>query len=133
MNLIVDANIIFSSLIKDGKTIELLSHFSLNLYSPEFVLQEIEKHKTEILKKTKKTEKEFNDVFSFIKKIISIIPKEEFNGYIDSANKISPDPDDVMYIALALKLKYPIWSNDKDLKKQNIVKIYSTEELVKIV
>jgi len=47
------------------------------------------------------------------------------------AEKISPDPNDLMYFALALKLKCPIWSNDKELKKQNEVIIYSTEDLTR--
>ncbi|PIN85274.1 MAG: hypothetical protein COV47_03030 [Candidatus Diapherotrites archaeon CG11_big_fil_rev_8_21_14_0_20_37_9] len=42
--------------------------------------------------------------------------------------KISPDPKDVPYFALALKLRCPIWTNDKLLKKQKKVKIISTSE-----
>jgi predicted nucleic acid-binding protein len=49
------------------------------------------------------------------------------------ARRISPDPDDVQYFALALKLDASIWSNDKNLKNQNIVKVFSTDELVKIL
>lgn len=45
--------------------------------------------------------------------------------------KISPDPNDADYFALALMLKCPIWSNDKELLKQNVVRIYSTGELIK--
>lgn len=36
------------------------------------------------------------------------------------------------YFALALKLKCPIWSNDKKLKEQNIITIYHTHELSKL-
>ena len=64
-----------------------------------------------------------------INKIINIIPKEDFVDYIEEAEKISPDPNDIMYFALALKLKCGIWSNDKRLKRQNKIKVYSTEEL----
>ena len=38
---------------------------------------------------------------------------------------------DVLYFALALKLKCGIWSNDKKLKEQNKVKVYCTGELLK--
>ena len=47
--------------------------------------------------------------------------------------KISPDINDTEYFALALKLKCSIWSNDKKLKKQNKVKVYSTEEIVRVI
>ena len=54
-----------------------------------------------------------------------------FFDFIDGAERISPDPKDTSYFALALKLNCPIWSNDKKLKEQNKIKIYSTEEIVK--
>lgn len=60
-----------------------------------------------------------------------LIPKEEIEPFIEEAEKISPDERDVLYFALALKLKCGIWSNDKKLKKQSKIKIYSTEELLK--
>lgn len=43
--------------------------------------------------------------------------------------KISPDKDDVDYFALALKLDIGIWSNDKLLKGQSVVKVFNTMEM----
>lgn len=37
------------------------------------------------------------------------------------------------FMALALYLGYPIWSNDDHFKQQNIVKTYTTEELMKLL
>ena len=68
-----------------------------------------------------------------LKEIISIVPKEEYSLFLDDAKSISPDENDVMYFALALKLKCGIWSNDKKLKNQDKVPIYSTNELVKLI
>lgn len=130
MNIVVDANIIFSSLIKEGKTQEIMVNLSLSLYAPEFILEEIEKHKAMILAKTSRSEEQLNNIINLIKRIITIVPKERLEEFMKQAKQISPDPDDVAYIALALKLKCPIWSNDKSLKqKQNVVKVYSTDEL----
>ena len=93
----------------------------------------LNKHSEEILEKTEKTEEELNNLFDVLKKKITLIPLEELLPYVDEAEKISPDPDDVAYIALALKLKCAIWSQDRKLKeKQNRVQVYSTEDLVKI-
>ncbi len=131
MNLVIDANIIFASLIKEGLSAELLFSLDLNLYSPEFVLEEIEKHRKEILEKTKRSKDEFEEIIQIINLIIKIIPKEDFKDHIEAAKKISHDIDDVQYLALALRLECPIWSNDKDFKKQDKVKIFSTNELLK--
>ena len=71
--------------------------------------------------------------FDVLKKKIILIPMEELLPYVDEAKKISPDPDDVAYIALALKLKCAIWSQDRKLKdRQNKVQVYSTEDLIKM-
>ncbi len=56
----------------------------------------------------------------------------EFEEFLKEAETISQDKNDVQYIALALKLRLPIWSNDKDLKQQNKIIIYHTHDLIKI-
>jgi len=129
MDIVADANVIFSSLIKGGKTAELLLSFSLNLFTPEFVIEEIEEHKEEIFKKGI-SEDELSSTIGLLKEIIRIIPKEDFLDKLEEAKNISSDIDDVTYFALALKLNCPIWSNDKRLKEQNIVKVYSTVDLI---
>ena len=51
---------------------------------------------------------------------------------MDEADKISPDPKDIVYLALAIALKSSIWSNDKNLKQsQTKITIYSTDQLIK--
>ena len=45
--------------------------------------------------------------------------------------QISPDPDDVEYLAVALSLGCAIWSKDSDLKeKQSRVNVFSTSDLI---
>lgn len=130
MELVLDANILFAALIKDSKTTELLLDARLKLFLPEFALQEFAKYEKELLQKTHRTKGEFYEIFAILQKIIKIMPREEFKSKIKEATKISPDKGDIDYFALALKLNLPIWSNDKKLKKQNKVKIYSTEEIM---
>ena len=129
MDLIIDANILFAALIKDSISIDLIFSDNINLFAPEFLLLEFKKHKEEILNKTKRTEKEFNDIFTILESLITIIPKEDFEEFMEKAKNISPDENDAPYFALALKLNIPIWSNDKKLKEQNLVKVYSTEQI----
>jgi len=134
MELIVDANILFSALIRDSHIRHFLILSDNSFYVPEFGLKEINRHIEIIQEKTGLNELEIKDILDKIIVLaeINIIPLDEFRNFIDTVKNISPDPDDVAYFALALKLKCPIWSNDKELKKQNVVKIYSTEELFKI-
>lgn len=129
MDLIIDANVLFSVLIKKGITEELLFKEELHLFAPEFMFEEFEKYKELILSKTERTSAEFYEFMNILKKMIKTIPNEDTSRFIDEAKKICPDRDDVEYFALALKMKCAIWSNDKLLKTQDIVKVYSTKEL----
>jgi predicted nucleic acid-binding protein len=132
MDLVVDANILFAALIKDSVTSELMFHEDMHLYAPEFLLKEFEKYKKLIKKRTNRSEDEFEITFDVFERRIVLVPYEEIRPFIKKAKKISPDPKDVAYVALALKLHIAIWSNDKKLKnEQNEVAVYSTEDLLK--
>ena len=131
MDLVVDANILFSALIKDGITDQFLFSGTFRLFSPEFIFEEFEKYKEELLRKTKRSDEDFFRLLDLFKRRIYSIPLEELEGYVEEAESISPDPKDIAYVALALHLHCAIWSNDKNLKeKQNKVKVYPTHELV---
>jgi len=134
MELIVDANVLFSALIRKGHTRHFLLFSGHSFYTPEFVFEEIEAHLDEIKEKTMLSESEIREILSDIFTFgnIKVIPLHELQSYRNEARKISPDPYDVHYVALALKRRCAIWSNDKDLKeKQNTIKVYNTEEIIK--
>jgi predicted nucleic acid-binding protein len=129
MILIVDANILFSALIKNSVTAEMLVKEELYLFTPEFILDELHKYEDLLLKKTSRNKEEYNQILQQLKEIMTVIPKEEYSVFMKEAEEISPDNGDIMYFALALKMKCPIWSNDKRLKEQKTIKIISTDEL----
>lgn len=64
-----------------------------------------------------RSHEEFNQFLELLKEQITIIPKKEISPFLDKAKKISPDPKDTVYLALAFALKSNIWSNDKSLKQ----------------
>ena len=132
MDLVIDANVLFSVLIKRGRTEELLFNEDIHIFAPEFIFEEFNKYTELILKKTERSKEELNALLDIIKKRIKTIPNEETAKFIQKAKKICPDPSDVEYFALALKLKCALWSQDKALKQQKSIQVYSTEELSKI-
>jgi len=130
MELVIDANILMSSLIKTkGFTYDLIFNEKIRLYAPEYLLQEFEEHKEEILEKSKLTNDELKLFLSLTSYKIEFIPYIEFEEFIDEASKITPDIDDTEYFALALKINCSIWSNDRKLKEQTKINVYSTDEL----
>ena len=132
MDLVIDANVLFSALIKESFNYNLLFSGKFHLFTPEYIFTELEKHKEELMNKTERTTEEFFRLVETLKRRIVIVPLEELVPHIKEAEKLTPDPDDMAYFALALKLNCAIWSNDKKLKDQNKIKVYHTHELSKI-
>jgi predicted nucleic acid-binding protein len=133
MKLVVDANIIFAVLLKDGFTSDIIFRDSLQLYAPDYILAEFEDYRELIENKTERTDEEFNQLLEVLKRRITLVKAEEIKPFIERAIKISPDIKDTPYVALALMLNVAIWSNDKDLKeKQKVVQVHSTQEIAKM-
>ena len=130
MDLVVDANILFAALIKNGITARLLFLDDLHLYAPEFLLDEFSKHRKYLLDKTHRTKEKFNEILEILAYKIIFIPCEDIEQYLEKADQISPDPDDSIYFAIALKIGASIWTNEKRLQKQNIVNIYTTSDIL---
>ncbi|MBU2589621.1 MAG: PIN domain-containing protein [Nanoarchaeota archaeon] len=133
MELVVDANILFSALIKNNVTADILFDNRLKLYSPEFIIIEFMKYEDLILKKTKRTKEEFVQFMHQLKERIIVIPKEEYLSFFEKAKKFSPDKNDIMYFALALKIKCSLWSNDRLLKEQDKIKVYNTKDVLEFL
>ena len=124
MIIIIDANILFSALIKDSKTREIILKSDEFFLFPSYIFIETQKYKGELLEKSKMPKEEFEKLFRLIISKVLIVPNELLVPYREKAFEIVKDidPKDVLFIACALA--YPgsiIWSNDKQLKKQSKV------------
>ena len=131
MLLVVDMNILFSFFKKDSFTRKLLTKSDLELYSPRYALDELNKHLDELILKAKINIGVFELYKSILPFFVEFVSASEYKDFKNEAELITPDPDDTQYFALALKLGCAIWSNDKLLKKQDKVKVFSTSELSK--
>ena len=133
MKLVVDANVLFSFFKKGSPTRGfILSHPELELFTPVYVFEELDEHKGEIESKSK-----INDmVFELTKKelltYVDLLPLSKFKKFWEEAKRVSPDPDDAEYFAVALALDCAIWSNEKRLKRQARVKVISTRGLIEL-
>jgi len=131
---VVDANILFASLIKNSLTAELLLSDKLILFAPEFLFDEFLKYEQYILEKTNRSKEDFEHFLSILRLEIEIIPQNSITSFIGEAEKFSPDPKDTVYLACALAINSKIWSNDKKLKEdQEKIEVINTEELIQIV
>ncbi len=130
MDLVVDANVLFAVLIKDGGSARLLLHDKIQLFAPEFILDELEKYDKLIQKKTHRNEGELRLILSIIKDKICFIPLNEIIDVFAEAESISPDINDSPYFAVSLLIGAPLWTNDKRLGHQDRIRVYSTNDLI---
>ena len=133
MKLVVDANILFSSLIKDSITRRIILLDDFDLHTPEYVFIELEKHIDYIQKKSKLNKKNIELLIEIIMTNINVVPIDEYKKDIPEAYKIMKDIDenDTAFLAVALFQKVDgIWSNDPDFLKQDKINTFTTKDLV---
>ena len=133
MQLVVDVNVLFSAVIKDSFSRYLMFSDNLQLYAPEFILIEFAKYKDILISKTQITLEQFDLIVNYLMETITIVSEVEYETKINIAKEICPDKNDIPYFALCMKLNVPLWSNDKALKNQKKIIVYSTDDLVKLV
>jgi len=140
MKLIIDTNLIFSSISKsDGRIAEIIlnPNFHLQLTGCYFSYLELFKYKEKLIKASKLAELEFLDVmYQMLKRIHffneGMIPKEVIN----EAYKLTYDIDekDTIFIAMGMHFEQKLWSGDKvlveGLRKKGYNELILTHELV---
>src|SRR3989344_1085881 len=124
MKVVVDSNVIFAALIRNGNTRKILLEREEKFLFPEYIFEELRKHKDRLLEESKINEKEFNALFDSIMGKMQIVPTKDTLPFSEEALKIVKDLDlgDGPFFACALA--YPksiIWSNDKRLKVQKTI------------
>jgi len=134
MNLVIDANVIFSALIRDSVSRQILKESGWKFYYPEKGLEKIEKYRNYIIKKTKLDEEGFEELLDSILDCVELISDEVFvHNFPESTRLIGHiDVEDVSYLALALSIDNDgIWSDDRHFEKQNKVRVWKTEDIIR--
>ena len=112
------------------------------LISPSFALEEIEKYADEIIKKAKIDHVTFRKKRKELQKSVRFVPLHEYKDTLSIAtaltnmltnNEKEELLNDIDFLALALKERCPIWTNDKLFKKQNTIIILNTREIIELL
>lgn len=142
MKIVIDTNIIFSGLLNPNGTIsDLLLNSSdvFDFYSPTYILDELQNHKSKILKLSGYSVNDFKFLNRILFKKIDLIDMDSiqpstWSKAIDLTKNI--DEFDTPFVALSLELNALLWTGDKKLikgmNKKGIDWVVSTEILSKI-
>lgn len=128
--LIVDTNVLIPFIITDGITRRLILEEQFELYTVSEALLEIWESKDE-WNRRKMSDQVITKLIELMLTRITIIPDKDFKNSIKEAYSIMRGihANDTPFLAAAIHLNSPIWSNDVHFKKQNKVRTYTTEEL----
>ena len=135
MELILDANILVAGFLRSATTRELLLDDRLSLWTPEHSLTETERVLTAGRFRKRLgglATPEIRFLLNQLTTHVRIAPAATYHGRLPEAQRLAPHVEDAPYLALALHLRLPVWSNDADLKTcQQVVEVYTTEEVLK--
>ena len=128
----VDTNRIIAALVRDGSSREVITK-NHTFITTDFSIEEINKHKKEILDKSGMDEPSFDLLIALLFYNIEIVPYSEYKEHIKEARDLMKERDikDIPFLALALAKKADgIWSDDRDFESQNKIKIFKTKDLI---
>ena len=134
MKLVVDTNILVS-FFRQNPVNDIISRskfLNLQLFSPEYAIEELKKNKQDVLKYSGFNSKQFNEELLKLSTFIKIVPKESFKEFESKAKQLSPHDKDISMFALALNLNSGIWSNEPAFKKQSKIEILSTADVIEL-
>ena len=134
MKLVVDANVLLAAFVKDATTRHLLLDSRLHLFAPEHLLGEMFRHlrnSSTLRKRIRISALELQELFYLLTQPIETLSRNSYDQWMSQALILAPHKEDAPYLAAALFLGIAVWSNDKGLKKQSEVRVYSTHELLR--
>jgi len=140
MIIVIDANILFSALITpNGKLAKVISHpaLDLNRISCNFLLTELDKHQTKIIRYAKRPAEEVSQNIQYLLKGITLYDEHLIQDkYWQEAEQLTTGIDEfnIAYVALTLQTGGMLWTGDKKLtnhlKSLGFDKFVNTSELL---
>jgi len=130
VNLVADANVLLSSILGGRARLALIHAQIGEVFTTQHTFAEVEEYALVLARKRRLA----SDVLLLAVAAlpVTIVTRVAYAKRMAEASKRigSRDPDDVDLLALALHLRVPIWSNDKDFEKLN-VDLFTTERLLR--
>ena len=133
MNLVIDTNRIMAGLLKDSTSRKIILHDSFSFYAPDYIETELNKHRAYLVKKAKIPEDDFDLLMQTILDNVERVPFEDFKREYDHAMEIMEpvDENDAPFLAVGLALGIDgIWTEDRHFLRQDLLKVYSTRDLI---
>jgi predicted nucleic acid-binding protein len=136
MKLVVDVNVLISSLIKDSVSRKIIVTSGFDFFFPEPALEKIRKYKEYILKKSGLSDLEYRAVFYTLISFMSVVTREDVSEHWSQATQIMAhiDEEDVLFVAAALSRENgAVWSDDTHFDRQDRILVLKTADMIALM
>lgn len=123
MNLVVDTNIVFSTLLNPHSNIgEIMMNIQddFTFFAPQLLKEELKRYKTKIASYSKLHQKDLSNLQELIISNITFVSEELISesSWLQAFELTKlVDEDDTPFVALAIELNARLWTGDKVLNK----------------
>ncbi len=141
MRFVADSNVLFTYFWKNSILHYILKQ-PIELFAPQYALEEINKYTKELMEKTSLSKEDFKKTRQKLALTVDLIPVEEYSSSFHNVTSLSRTLTiqnyhelikDIDFLSLAIHLQCPLWSNDRLLKKQSIVSVLTTKEIIELL
>jgi predicted nucleic acid-binding protein len=133
LKFVLDTNVILKALIRDSVVRGIILGSNHEFLIPEYAIHETRKHLDVVAKKSGLSVVEINSVIDVLLTNVRVIPADEVLSKWKEAEEIMArvDEDDVPFVAASMSVNCDgIWSDDKHLRRQGKVKVWTTKDVV---
>lgn len=127
--LAADANVILSA-VAGKAALRVFLKEDIEIVTTQFNIDEVREYLSVIAGKYNLSEELLESQLKLLP--LKIYSQDQYRQFLSKASKVMSgrDMDDIELLALAMKLKAPVWSNDRDFSSSG-VKVYTTARLLK--
>jgi predicted nucleic acid-binding protein len=132
LRLVLDTNVVLKALIKDSVVRGMLLRSPHEFVIPQYAIEETKKHLDVVASKSGLSEKEINSILDALLVRVKVIPAAKVASKMKEAEAVmsSIDAGDVPFVAACMSAGCDgIWSDDKNLKRQHEVRVWTTKEV----
>lgn len=116
MEVAIDSNVLFRSLISQGEIIELFFNTNLKIYAPQTLWEEFCNHEKEMLSKSNLSKKDFHVLRSLLLSKITFLTLEKYKKYLPKAQQLLEKHEkDEDFIAICLMKGCKLWTYESRL------------------
>jgi predicted nucleic acid-binding protein len=123
VNIIVDTNIVFSTLLNPHSAIgEILMNIQdeFTFFAPELLKEELKRYAPKIIAYSKLDRKALSDIEELVLSTITFVQEESISeeSWIQAFDLTKDiDEDDTPFVALGIEINAKLWTGDKILSK----------------